>query len=785
MIRAALFLLLLVPLATSAAPRFARASGAWNAAIWSATSCAAGALSASVPGAADDATICAGVTVTLDSSRTADGVVVENTGTLNLSTFTLTIDNTPAITFNNGATISGTGSLLLNCNCATTVVTGTSVTATLPNLILRPTMSANRTYTLAAGTIDAINVTGNLTIDPPTASAGTVRAMTVNMGTLTTAAGGLAVGGVLTLDAGGNETVTFNTGGIVMNFGRMVQGGTGTGNQTFNAGASTVTLDGGTGPLMTRNTNGVFTDGTSTVVMNSSASVTLTSGTFTGANTFNNLTVDMASQTGTLGAAIAVANNLTLTAGTLADGGNQITGNATGTLSATANGSLTLGSAGTATTFPTAFTGANIALNAASTVTYAAGVAQAVATTSGTAITYGHLTFSGAGTKTPAAGTLTVAGNWNASSTTALNTNNNVVSLTGTLSGTGSVTQGAGLMTVGGDWTNTGTFTASSAGVTLTGSARQITGPAGGVSFTTLTVNGTYTNNNTGTGVSATTALSGTGTLTQGANGVLRLGGSSGIATLTATASPNTVHFIGGALQTVKATTYHHLTVNNASGVELGGDATVNGTLTFTAGDLSTLSANTLIIASTGSVAGAAAARHVVGNVRRAFAASTTFTFPVGDGTNYAPVDVVFGAAVTGNLTATVNVPDHPNSTAGVNGVLGSTGVNRYWTLKDSSVAGTATLTFTYVAGDNDGGTTPGSYLILRGANCSGTTTTRTCTPWRSQAVSGTPTTTSAVASGVAVSADSPAQADFAIGNADPSTNLQREKQFIYTRELY
>lgn len=227
------------------------------------------------------------------------------------------------------------------------------------------------------------------------------------------------------------------------------------------------------------------------------------------------------------------------------------------------------------------------------------------------------------------------------------------------------------------------------------------------------------------------------------------------------------------------------MTLNNATGVELGGDVTVNGTLTFTAGDLSTLSANTLTIGSGGSIAGAAAARHVVGNLRRAFAASTTFTYAVGDGTNYTPVQVVFGAAVTGNLTATVNTPDHPNSTAGVNGVLGALGVNRYWTLKDSSVAGTASLTFTYIAGDNDGGTTPSAYRIVRGAACSGFTSTRTCAPWLSQTVSGTPDTTTAAASGVAVAADSPTQADFAIGNADPSTNYQREKQFIYTRELY
>ena len=121
----------------NAAARFARATGQWNAAIWSATSCVAGVLTASVPAANDDATICAGNTVTLDSSRTVNTVIVN--GSLNTSTFTLTMDNTPAVTLNTGGSFTGNAALILDNT--TTVVTGTAASITFANLTLNPPLA--------------------------------------------------------------------------------------------------------------------------------------------------------------------------------------------------------------------------------------------------------------------------------------------------------------------------------------------------------------------------------------------------------------------------------------------------------------------------------------------------------------------------------------------------------------------------------------------------------------------------------------------------------------------
>jgi hypothetical protein len=167
---------------------------------------------------------------------------------------------------------------------------------------------------------------------------------------------------------------------------------------------------------------------------------------------------------------------------------------------------------------------------------------------------------------------------------------------------------------------------------------------------------------------------------------------------------------------------------------------------------------------------------------------AATCVFPIGDaagaGAAYSGMQLSFAAGATaGTLTAAVTKEDHRNTTAGTSGILPSTSVNRYWTLKDSGVAGTYTAVFSYASTDNDG-VDASAYTARRGSNCVGTGVARNCTPWGSLTVSA-PSLTSITASGITITADSPLQADFSIGNADPSTNFQREKQFIYTRELY
>jgi hypothetical protein len=698
------------------------ANGNWsNANTWSNKSDCTGAGGAGVPDAGDDVYIC--TTVNLTQNAVAKTVTINPTGaggTLNLAGFQLSVADSPAITLNTGGAFNaGGGTLLVTNNANTTVASGTAASITFGTLTVRYSTGGTNTYTLAAGSIAAMSMAGDLnltTVDDTNAA----RVLTVNAGTLTS----LTVTGTTTIqaqagtDASPDDAVVFNTGGIPITSGRLILGGGGTaGTDTLNAGASTLTLNGGTGPLFTRNSNGLFTAGTSRVVMSPTASVALTAGTFTGTSAFNNLTVTVpAGQTGTLGAAIAVngtaADALNITSGTLADGGFQIAGNATGGMSMASGTDLWLGTAATATVFPTGFVTASIALNAASTVTYNSDQAQTMSATP----VYGNvvLASTAAVTKTPA-GALDINGNL-------------------TINAGNTLSAGAATHTLAGNFTNNGTYTAS------------------------------------------------TGTMTFDGTSPATLGGTS-------------------------ATTFNNMTVNKpGTTLTLSTSPTVNNTLTLTAGTVVTGS-NKISLAAAGTVAGvgatssAGASNHVRGNFEKAFnGANLSFTYPVGDGTNYTPITVAFTTLTTsGNLTATTGAPaaDHLDTLASRTGIEPSTSVNRWWTLKGHpapanltaggpvTAPGVYTVTLNYLAADVDGGSAAG-YVVGRGESCATSGASRTCNPWGTLATSGTPTTTQAAASGALLMVKD-LEADFVVGRppSPASKRFARQKEFIYTREQY
>jgi uncharacterized repeat protein (TIGR01451 family) len=211
----------------------------------------------------------------------------------------------------------------------------------------------------------------------------------------------------------------------------------------------------------------------------------------------------------------------------------------------------------------------------------------------------------------------------------------------------------------------------------------------------------------------------------------------------TFTSNGGTVTLNGSSGQTISGssrTSFANLTLNNASGVTLSTDVTANGTMTFTAGNVTT-GGNTLIIGPSGSVTQASG--FVVGNLRKQIttAGSVSRTFEVGTGTSYTPVTValtgVAGQASdsTQYLTASTTSGDHP-SIAG-SGIDAAKSVNRYWT---ATRTGSWTFTdysptFTFVAGDVDGGANTGSFVIRRFSGGTWfTTTTGTLTPTSSQA---------------------------------------------------
>lgn len=136
----------------------------------------------------------------------------------------------------------------------------------------------------------------------------------------------------------------------------------------------------------------------------------------------------------------------------------------------------------------------------------------------------------------------------------------------------------------------------------------------------------------------------------------------------------------GSSSQTISGTgTFQNLTVNNASGAVIVGDKTVNGTLTFTNGVITTYS-DTLYIASGGSVVKTAG--HVFGWLKK-YVPNTdgiTVTYEVGDAAvaDSTPVTFTFTDMTSaGNLAVTTVNEDHPDVSSSY--IDQTANVNRYW----------------------------------------------------------------------------------------------------------
>jgi hypothetical protein len=234
-----------------------------------------------------DITVAASKTTTIGGTNTATSELNTTASNYNLSTGFLNIASSGTLTANGSTiTLTGTSGTLFtrngtfNAGGSTVVmnpdasVTLTSGTITFNNLTLSPSLNANRTYTFGSG---ALTINGDFTINPSGAEGG--EKLIVNMGGSIT----VASNKTLTITSDGIASSELNTTASNYNLSTGFLNIASSG--TLTANGSTITLTGTSGTLFTR--NGAFNAGTSTVVMNPDASVTLTSGTIT----FNNLTL--------------------------------------------------------------------------------------------------------------------------------------------------------------------------------------------------------------------------------------------------------------------------------------------------------------------------------------------------------------------------------------------------------------------------------------------------------------------------------------------------------------
>jgi hypothetical protein len=126
---------------------------------------------------------------------------------------------------------------------------------------------------------------------------------------------------------------------------------------------------------------------------------------------------------------------------------------------------------------------------------------------------------------------------------------------------------------------------------------------------------------------------------------------------------------------------FSNLELDDSNGATLSGSPTINGTLTLTTGKITT-GANILIVATGGSISGASSTAYVVGNLRKMFPIGSplSFTFPIGDASNYTPADLAnLNVSTAGHVTASVSGGEHPDIAN--SGIDATRDVNQYWTL--------------------------------------------------------------------------------------------------------
>ncbi|MFA6469683.1 MAG: hypothetical protein WCW35_12350 [Bacteroidota bacterium] len=285
------------------------------------------------------------------------------------------------------------------------------------------------------------------------------------------------------------------------------------------------------------------------------------------AQTYFNLTIGGSGTKTALGI-ITINGDLSIGSGTtLNDAGFQIVGNAGGTVTMAGSSALILGSAATATAFPSDFIIGNVSLNSASIVTYASDQPQNI-----DVLNFGNLSSSGAGNRTlPVAQTIGISGTF-----TPGTNSYTITSSTIDYNSTGS-------QTVANFTYNN--LTISGGGTTTLSANTSVEGNLS-ISGGTLDIE-TYTADRSTSG----------GTLTIAAACTLRIGGSGTIPAnyTTHTFSSTSIIDFYGTSPTIPAGTYENVNVSDSgTTLTLGGNVIINNTIIVSSGtlDLSTYTAN-------------------------------------------------------------------------------------------------------------------------------------------------------------------------------------------------
>ncbi|MGQ0827219.1 MAG: PKD domain-containing protein [Bacteroidota bacterium] len=571
-------------------------SGNWNtAATWSTSACG-GAVSTTVPGAADNVIICSGTIVTMNGNP---GACLSLTiyGTANWANARTTNVGTGGLVLDGTGSITGTATGILNVAGAFTVpVSGNVTMGRLTTTVTGATTivgtitinSTTGTKTFADVTINSSG-TWTSTVAPAItmASVTTSGAFNCNSGTYTINNNFSVLDRTTNFEGSIGGTLNVNSG-ATLNIPTGVFSVTG---QTTVSGALNITTTTGTKTLsnITVNTGGQWNATVAAAVtvtgsVISNGSFNCNSGTYT-VNTNFSVNAGTTNFEGSIGGTLSVASGATI---------NFPTGNVSVTGTSTISGTLNINTATGTKQF------GNIVVT--STGIWDASVVEPV-TVNGSITTNGTFdcsaaTYTVSGNVAVNAGTLgfqgSIGGTLNISSGAAMNISTSNCAVTGqtTISGNLNFTTATGAktfsdiminaggvwncsiveaFTISGNFQNNGTIISNTGVYTFSGTAKTFSGSWSCI-FSSISISGSYTNTDS---LTVLTNMGGTGTFTQGVNSWLGMGDVTPPTIITATAAGNKVYYFGSVNQTVRAITYHDIEI-----VSTGGTVTATGTYT-------------------------------------------------------------------------------------------------------------------------------------------------------------------------------------------------------------
>ena len=155
---------------------------------------------------------------------------------------------------------------------------------------------------------------------------------------------------------------------------------------------------------------------------------------------------------------------------------------------------------------------------------------------------------------------------------------------------------------------------------------------------------------------------------------------------------------------------FYNLVINNsANNISLNDDIYITNNLDLTSGDIIT-NANAVTFSENGTTSNESSSSHVVGSASKTTKSiNASFTFPIGDGTNYRPISISeTSSATTTEWTASYTNSAHPDTDVDGSG-LDHISEEEYWDL-DRTVSNNAKISLTWT---EDNGVTDYSDLVI------------------------------------------------------------------------